>query len=401
MTCFERDSGQIHIIIGNSENRRVQLFQRALYEHDGTRAAVIPWIDLLHNDDSLECLLQPGMIVRIESPGEDFVVERELIAAGHNFSLQAGISPEAARNLPYEKGRILYPNQWYQGFCSVLKKIEKTLSQYRCVAMNAPSDIATMFSKTETYSLFKDNGIPVPVSPGPVSCYEALREMMADHGMKRVFVKLSCGSSASGVVAYEVSRYGEQAHTSVELATRDGEPILFNSLRVRKYRNHDDIRTVINWLCREGAHVEKWIPKSGIQGKSYDIRMLVVHGEASHRVVRMGSTPMTNLHLGNARYDFNDLGLSEEVILEIERKAELAASLFSGSLYTGIDMALPAGSLKPVLFEANAFGDLLPGLKWKGMDTYSLELNALRAESMNGNGERPYMIPERSLARYR
>ncbi len=395
-TGLEVRNDCLHLIIGNPKNRRVQMFQNALSDLDGTSAIVVPWIDYLQNDGCLESLLHPGMIIRIESPGDDFDVERELIAAGHGLSQEGTcLSPAAARNLLYEKGRILYPNQWYQGFCSVLKRVETILSEYRCTAMNSPSDIASMFNKAETYRLFKENAIPVPASPGPVSCYDELREVMANSGMKRVFVKLSCGSSASGVVAYELSKQGEQAHTSVELITGRSEPVLFNSLLVRKYRDPSDIQTIIDWLCREGAHVEEWIPKSGFHGKSYDIRMLVVNGQAAHRIVRMGSTPMTNLHLGNSRYDFNDLGLSKTTVAVIAGTAERAASLFNDSLYTGIDLALPAGSMKPVLFEANAFGDLLPGLKWKGMDTYSSELEALRVESVNGNAENQAKIRER------
>lgn len=76
------------LIIGNPDNRRVQMFQHALENHGGSRAVVVPWIDLLQRGGCLDGLLHPGTAVRIESPGEDFAVEKELIALGHERSQQ-------------------------------------------------------------------------------------------------------------------------------------------------------------------------------------------------------------------------------------------------------------------------------------------------------------------------
>jgi hypothetical protein len=39
---------------------------------------------------------------------------------------------------------------------------------------------------------------------------------------------------------------------------------------------------------------------------------------------------------------------------------------------------LPLRSLTPVILEFNAFGDLLPGIKDGGMDTYQAEVLACR-----------------------
>jgi hypothetical protein len=60
----------------------------------------------------------------------------------------------------------------------------------------------------------------------------------------------------------------------------------------------------------------------------------------------------------------------------VENVAEKTAAVFKGSLYVAVDLALPAGSHSPCVFEVNAFGDLLPELSIDGCDTYSKEIHA-------------------------
>jgi hypothetical protein len=75
---------------------------------------------------------------------------------------------------------------------------------------------------------------------------------------------------------------------------RGGYLILYNSLKIRRYQKREDIRAIIDWLCREGAHVEHWLPKAYYKGYVYDLRVVVIAGRARHRVVRLSKTPMTN-----------------------------------------------------------------------------------------------------------
>lgn len=374
------------IVIGNPENRRITLFQTALQRSSLPIATVVSYLDLLTGHQSLENIIQFGDIIRIESPGENFAVEQQFIALGtENATEGEYISAKQAVKLDYEHGRIYYPRQWYQGFSTFLQKMQTTFERLRqanihFTVMNAPLNILTMFDKRRCHQLCQDNNIPVPPSLCPINSYEKLREVMIHTGQRRVFVKLAYGSSATGIVAYEIDSQGirEQTHTSVEVVYQQKQPIFYNSLKIRRYRNHTDIKTIIDWLCREGVHVEQWLPKAHYQGYVYDLRIVIIAGQARHRVVRLSKTPLTNLHLGNLRASPSELQLADELWQRIETIAVQSATLFSKNLYyAGLDIILPLRSQTPMILEINAFGDLLPGIYDNGMDTYQAEIVAL------------------------
>src|SRR5262249_57455416 len=100
--------------------------------------------------------VRDGRVVRMESPGKDFEVERALIAAGADAAADDErfdrVSRRAAQDLSFERGRILYPRQWYLGYCATLRLIELQLAE--CPPprplpqwMNSPAEIALMFAK--------------------------------------------------------------------------------------------------------------------------------------------------------------------------------------------------------------------------------------------------------------
>jgi hypothetical protein len=51
--------------------------------------------------------------------------------------------------------------------------------------------------------------------------------------------------------------------------------------------------------------------------------------------------------------------------------------LFPRCHHIGLDLLFTPGFRSHVLLEANAFGDLLPGVLWNGLDTYEAELASL------------------------
>src|SRR5262245_65193318 len=70
------------VVIGNPGSRRVELFQAALNELRLPAAQVVSYLDLLSGKEALPRSVRDGTVVRIESPGKDFEVERAFIAAG-------------------------------------------------------------------------------------------------------------------------------------------------------------------------------------------------------------------------------------------------------------------------------------------------------------------------------
>jgi hypothetical protein len=195
-------------------------------------------------------------------------------------------------------------------------------------------------------------------------------------------VKLAHGSSASGVVALREAAGKLSAITPVERIRRGGATILFNSRSIRHYTRPDEIADIIDILCREGAQVEEWLPKGLINRKPFDVRVLTIAGSAAHFVVRVGNSPMTNLHLGNPRGDAAALleSIGPEAWREATAACERAAAQFPGSLYAGVDLliaARPRRGARHAILEINAFGDLLPGVLHAGQDTYGAEIEAV------------------------
>ena len=370
------------VVVGNPENRRVTLFQAALARAEAAPARVVSWIDLLTGRDALERAVTEGAIVRFESPGEDFAVEREILAIGAGVADEGEapqIAAEAARQLPEDRGLILHPRQWYLGFREALRRCARALDACPPHArLNDPFEIAVMFDKRLCHAACEQGGVPVPRALGPVRSYDELRARMEERGIRRVFVKLSCGSSASGVVALQVRAAGVEARTSVELVRRDGAIQLYNALRLRRYTEGADVRAVVDRLAAEGVHVEEWIPKAAVGGRTFDLRVVVIAGAARHVVVRTSPGPITNLHLGNRRGDVAEARehAGADRWTAALRAAEQAALLFPGARYAGVDLVIASSLRRHAVLEINAFGDLLPGVLDGGKDTYAAEIAA-------------------------
>jgi hypothetical protein len=373
------------VVVGNPGCRRVALFQEALARRGLSPATLIPYADLIAGRATLEQVVRPGTVVRLDSPGRDFEVEKALLAAGAEEADAEGptrISRHAAERLPFDKGRIWYPRQWYLGFRATLRRLDGQLA--RCpphVLTSPPADVELLFNKCRCQEVFARQGIPVPQGLGPVRSYAELRERMRQTGHRRVFVKLAHGSSASGVVAYATAGAGQQAVTTVELVREGGELRLYNSRKIRRYHRASDVATLIDALAREGVQVEEWIPKAGFDGHVFDFRVVVIAGRARHVVVRMSRSPMTNLHLLNRRGDVAAVlaHMSPDAWEAARRTCERAAAVFPGSLHVGVDLLVAPGYRRHAVLEGNAFGDLLPDVYCDGMDTYEAEIAALTA----------------------
>ncbi|MBV9124452.1 MAG: STM4014 family protein [Planctomycetes bacterium] len=371
------------VVVANPESRRLALFQSALARLNLPPAQVLSYQDLLAGRDTLERLVQPGTLVRVESPGQNFEVEKALLVLGADVPDTEGptrISRDQARALVFDRGRILYPRQWFLGFREVLRRLDRQLAA--CPGhrlLNSLADIETMFDKCRCHDLFTRHGIPVPRSLGLIRSYGELRERMSQTGRRRVFVKLAHGSSASGVVAYETAGPREQAFTTVEMVRQNGTVILYNSRRIRRYTRREDIAVLVDSLAREGVQVEEWVPKAGLRNRRCDVRVVVIAGRARHVVVRLSDSPMTNLHLKNERAGL-DLLLTRMDGADwatAQRTCERAAGVFPGSLYAGVDLVIAPGYQRHAVVEINAFGDLLPGVLCDGMDTHTAEIVAM------------------------
>jgi hypothetical protein len=372
------------VVVGNPGHKRVKLFQDALARRGWPPAEVVSWFDLLTGRDRFDAVAA-GVLVRLESPGQDFKVEKQLIARGAEEpeSEDTGaesITADASLELPFEKGRILYPRQWYRGFRAVLRSLA---TRPGVLWLNHPIEVIDLFDKRRCQDRLAGEGVPIPARLGAVRSYEELVARMRELGRLRVFVKLACGSSGSGVVAFALGRDRVQATTTVELVRRDGQWLMFNSRRLRRYESIGEVTALFDTLCREGVQVEEWVPKAGLRDRSCDLRVLMIAGREAHTVVRLSHSPLTNLHLLNDRTDAEELRavVPQEAWDKAMADCRRTAGVFAGCLHVGVDMVFTPSFRRHAIVEANAFGDLLPGTHWNGLDTYGAELAALERET--------------------
>jgi len=308
----------------------------------------------------LQSGLPPGQTwdeVRLESAGKSLELERAFVEYGGDRSFC---------QQPLEHGRLYAPASWYRGFCRMLRQLPPDLAYH-----NSPSEIEVLFDKRQTHQRLTRAGLPVAPSLGPVSTYQELRQALEREGVDRAFLKVFCGSSCSGSVAY--LKGDEVCFTTVERAANGR---YYNSRRVRRYSGQVAAE-IIDWLGGQGLQAEVWLPKARLQGLPFDLRLVTIAGQVCHRVMRQGHTPMLGLHLGSRRGDLQalDRWLGERARARVDELARAVATLFPGCLYLGIDLLIRPDKT-PVVIEVNAFGDLLPGVLWQGMDTYTAELLA-------------------------
>ncbi len=369
-----------HVVIANPENRRVDFFQAALRRVGLPAADVIAYKALLRNRKLLDNLNDANTIVRIESPGENETVTRELIALGADSdqtpSRDHTISSERAKRMQQDHGRIRYLTQWYVGYSRILDEIDTRLNE--CEFYNRPSDISLMFDKPKCHLALSAAGVPVPDAiENQPSCLDELLSEMTDRKWKRVFVKPAYSSSASGVVAFYFDGTVMRAVTSVETAYHQRKRRFYNNLAMHAYHERETIAPLLNFLLAEPAQVQQWLPKATLQGRKFDLRIVVINGRARHIVARTSTSPITNLHLGNRRGDTDHLirrvGASWQNVLET---AQHAAKVVPKSLYVGVDVLLQPRNWSPSVVEINAFGDLLPRVLHDGMNTYESEVRA-------------------------
>ncbi|WEV30036.1 STM4014 family protein [Streptomyces sp. 71268] len=392
VTSYAPDErGPRFAVVGVREGRRVALFTAAARAAGLAAPRVWDWSEVLRAG----AVFEPGEIVRIDSPGEDEAAERAL----------RGVD---------DPTRVEGTARWYARFTSAVAEVADAARAAGAQLLDDPSELAVLFDKRRCHGALRAAGVPVPPSPtsiapatpprapstpaggadavepvgprAPVRGWDDVRALLAGPGgLRRAFVKLAHGSSASGVLAVEWAGPGRvSARTSVE---RSPDGRLFNSLRVRRYATEAEVAALVDALAPDGLHVERWLPKASQRGRAADLRIVVVGGRATHAVVRTSRSPMTNLHLGGARGELVAARAATEAAGvawgEVLGLAERAAACFPGTLCVGVDVLPGTGWRHFAVGEVNAFGDLLPRLTGlpgsgaEGLDTYGAQIAAV------------------------
>lgn len=377
------------LVIGNPENRRMAMLAQAA-SAAGWEFDPFPYQPLLTNPaGSLPRLARRAAtadVIRLESPAENFEVDRQLLHWGCDAAQVEGsafLSPTAALQLTNDHGRIICPRQYYLGYCELLRRLAQELPDANW--MNDPDEVLCMFDKPSTIDRLRAADLPTPPPMGVVRQFDELIEEMTARGWARVFVKIANGSSASGVAAIHHDATTTWALTSVETDCSSGEPRYYNSLKLQRYSGLAAVRGLVEALTPHRLHVEQWLPKATDErGDGFDLRVVVINGQATHGVMRIGSSPMTNLHLGNRRGDYNRLRqqLGPERCQQLDQRCEQVAAVFPHSHYVGLDLMFTPAYKQLYILEANAYGDLLPNvLDDQGLTTHQREIQEWQAGS--------------------
>lgn len=376
MFVLENNPKQV-VLIAPPNSRRVDAFQQALQDIDWPIAKIISFHDIVKHPNLLIDCIQQGDIVRLETSGECSDTERLLLQLGESVVANNLVID----NLQLEQGEIIPSNQWYAGLSLFFRHLQQILQQaqphYHMFDVN---EGLVFFDKRKTSIHWQQQGLPTPeIITNHIESFEQLIDTLTKQKISRVFIKLAHGSAASGTMALSVTDKKTHAVTTIELLQQAGQIHFYNTRRLKQYTDRHTIAMMFNQLLKHhDLQIEAWIPKASYQGKIFDVRVVVINGQAQHTLIRLGKRAMTNLHLENGRGDLEQvktyLGNHWAAIPKLAEQAMLD---FPNSLYAGLDVLVTPHQHKAYLLEANTFGDFHPNTYWQGLNTYQAELLAL------------------------
>ncbi len=351
------------VVLGVASSKRARGLQAARAGLGLPPAQFVEWQDWLASPQALQQQLLRPCRFKIEPPGDDAHAHLHLMELGNDrLGRPRGRAPA--------HGELLATDAWFAGFSAQLAHLDSVLAGLPHVKpLNPPADILAMTDKLLCQQRLQAHAVPTPPLLGAVSNYDHFIDLMRQHGHDRVYLKARYGSSAAGVLAYRHNGRGQaQATTSAKLVDDGGGARLFNVKRLRSYDRPAEIRQLVDSIAAQGAYAEAWIPKPRLGAGHFDLRVLSLDGRPAHRVARVGERTMTNLHLDCRRADPLELMDPAQQAL-LEGVVRQAARAFPDSQLIGFDLVVNRQSAR--VLEANAFGDLLPGLLWQGRDTYA------------------------------
>lgn len=371
------------IVIADPDGRRWhQLRQEAQEAGSPFDLQVVSWADVLCREgclDGLPAFDQPAL-VRIDSTGENFDLTRMLIATGARQSGEAVIADGDWSTLEYRKGWLAHPRLAWLGWQRALANLEQSFAaRPHLRPLARPSHIAAMFDKLETSTWLRKAGLPCPEEVDTSSCATGLDTLAAidDGRFDTSFAKLRTGSSATGIIAIS---FREQPRTGLtSMIEIDGD--IFNTLRLQTI-DVDTLQRLLKFLLDEGLCVQRGVPKARIDGQGYDLRVIVIGGEPKFTIFRLSNAPMTNLHFGGRRGDFEQCRqrIPTRIWLDAMDSCVEAAAQFDSHM-VGVDLVFERGYFAHYILEVNAFGDFFPGWKdSRGRTIYQAELESLQSK---------------------
>lgn len=359
------------ILIANPGTKRCEAFCRAA-EPYGVELAVVPWAEVIPAGGNLDHLppFDRPAVVRLESPGKDTTVTRLLLAAGDRHTDWNAV--------PMSKGLLLRPGLQHQGFAHVLAGLRKSFDARKHLTPTACTlAVARMFDKNSTLADLTAAGIPAPDFFATTDTPDGLFEQLRERHWPVAYLKLNTGASATGIL---VCRWGGAEWEGTTTLLRRGRDFL-NTRRLQTVSGVE-LRECVRFLIGEGVTVQRGVPHAQLDGQNADLRVVCVGGRAVATIFRLSPHPITNLHLGGRRGDWQRCrdAIPTRHWLDALDSATAAAGCFD-SLVAGVDVLFEPGFRRHVVLEVNAFGDFFPG--WAdpaGRSLYEIELRAIAGQ---------------------
>lgn len=363
------------LLLGHTGARRTRLLGAACARR-GMTLDVLDWNDFLAEPQQLAAQLAQRRYgwMKIDSPGENAACADTLRRLGWRCTGSDGAAPA-----PLEHGELRGLQHGYAGLAQALAWVDAALAQASQPPqlLNSTTGILAMTDKWQCQQRLGAN-VPVPQPLGLLQSFDAFEAQWPAQEQPQVFLKARYGSSAAGVIALQRTRDGR--YSAITSARRSDDGRLFNHLRLSRYTRRSDIAALVDTLAAQGAYAERWVRKPRAPAPHaghYDLRVVAHAGRARQRIARIAGSPLTNLHLGNARAQPD--WLEAEADQAIADTVAAAAALFGDCRSIGFDLI--AGAHGVHVLEANAFGDLLPGLHCDGNETYDDQAELMRHDA--------------------
>ena len=344
--------------MGSGPGRRFDAFKAA-----ADRAGVNNVVPLRYGETAT---LQNGDWLRFESPDESEAAMQAVLDAGQGEAQRQGY--------PTSGTALTAPAQLAFG----LRALQKRAAQPGLRLSATPDEIALCYDKTACSAHLKAQGIPVPQVFAPPTSFDALMDLV--RAEKRLFIKQRFGAGAAGTMALRAGPNGQViAHTT--LMPHSSGPRFVK--RVQKVSALSDLRAMFNVLCPLGLHVERWVPKAGVNGRTCDLRIVSVRAAPPFAVLRLSGGPITNLHLDAERASADALlelmpADSVEALWRTVRKVHAA---FPNSVTVAPDIAVTADLRNHVVLEVNAFGDHIRKMTIEGRTPQDWQIQHMMNET--------------------
>lgn len=306
-------------------------------------------------------------IVRIESPGRDDDVTRQLLRLGADETNSLTEWLDA----PLPKGLLAEPGQWFRGFERVLQGLERSFAERPLLRPTAsPADCAVLFDKTATAQRLHQQAIPVPNwLENPHDVFAVVPEEWP-----RAYLKLNTGSNAMGMIyLHSVDGVLEGDTTMAQIDQR-----YYNTRRLQRVRD-EALHDRADYLLQQGAIAQQAIRMAQLDGLNFDLRVVCLHGSPIACIVRQSPYPMTNLHLGGQRGALEQCreAIPKRLWLDALDHCTAAAECFACAM-VGVDLVFEQDYQRYFILEVNAFGDFFPGwVDEQGKSIHQREIEAI------------------------